>query len=202
MRRAPNPWDRFYKDHAAPWRGERDVAPLRPYLQGTILELGVGNGKLLHPLRNAGFDAIGLDISWHAVRRIGGVLADASVLPFQDGAIGTVMDIHCTGHLPAEGRARAGAEQFRALAPGGHVVVRRLGPDDLRATKGTEIEPGLRELQDGRRTHFTSQEELERVLQAAGFEVVASESIVHHPRLRTQRVTRQNVQVIGRKPQT
>lgn len=201
MRRAANSWDRFYKDHHAPWRGERDLAPLRPFLNGRILELGCGNGKLLRPLQAAGFDAIGLDVSWHAMRRIGGVLADASVLPFSDASLGTVMDIHCTGHLGADGRTEAAREQFRVLPPGGHAVVRRLGPGDLRASKGVEVEPGMRELADGRRTHFTSGEELRATLEAVGFDVVAAETMRHHPRLRTERVTRENVQVIGRKPQ-
>lgn len=205
MRRAPNPWDRFYRYHEAPWRGERNLDKLRPWLDGsTVLELGCGNGKLLRPLRRAGEKVIGMDISFHAVRRVEGnaVLADAAVLPFLDGSFSAVMDIHCTGHLTEEGRRAAFAEAFRVLRPGGHLIVRRLGPRDLRAKKGTPVpgDVGTMELADGRTTHFTHEEELVSLLREAGFEIAARETIVHRPRLRSQQVTRQNVQAVGRKP--
>src|ERR1041385_2647607 len=104
VRRAANPWDRFYRHHEAPWRGERPVAELLPLLgAGPVLELGCGNGKLLKPLLAAGVDAIGLDVSFHALRRLAAgtprALADAAALPFRDGAFTAVLDVHCTGHL-------------------------------------------------------------------------------------------------------
>jgi SAM-dependent methyltransferase len=204
VRRAPNPWDRFYRYHEAPWRGERELEPLRPYFGlGRVLELGCGNGKLLRPLRNAGFDAVGLDVAFHAVRRVGGVLADAAVLPFGNSIFSAVMDIHCTGHLTGDGRTSAMAEAFRVLEPGGYLVVRRLGHEDLRATKGSVIagDIGTRQLNDERTTHFTSQTELTTALQDAGFQVAAAETIVQNPRIRTERVRREHVQVVGQKPQ-
>ncbi len=205
VQRAANAWDRFYRYHEAPWRGERDLEKLRPWLDGsTVLEFGCGNGKLLRPLRSAGEKVIGLDISWHAVRRVQRkvVLADASVLPFADGSFSAVMDIHCTGHLLESGRQAAMQECFRVLRPGGHLVMRRLGPRDLRADKGDPVEGdvGTRMLQDGRTTHFTHEEELVTQLKQAGFAIAHKETIVHRPRLRSERVTRQNVQVVGRKP--
>ncbi len=204
VRRAPNPWDRFYRYHEAPWRGERDLEPLRPWLgDGPVLELGCGNGKLLRPLRMADAgDVVGIDIAWHAVRKVGGVLADAAVLPFAEGTFSSVMDIHCTGHLTPEGRAAAFQEAMRVLRPGGHFVVRRLGPDDLRARKGEapEEDAGTRVLQDGRSTHFTSEDELVQALRDAGFKVRHRDTIVHRPRLRSERVTRQNVHAVGQKP--
>ena len=161
MQRAPNPWDRFYRYQEAPWRGERSLAPLQPWLPepGTarVLELGVGNGKAQAPLLAAGHDVVALDISWNVLQRIPGqrILADAATLPFGDQAFRTVLDLHCTGHLLAAGRTQAHREQARVLTPGGHVVVQRLHVDDLRAQKGAEVEPGTRQLADGRRTHVS-----------------------------------------------
>jgi SAM-dependent methyltransferase len=176
MRRAANVWDRFYRHHEAPWRGERPVAQLVPLLgAGPVLELGCGNGKLLRPLRAAGVEAIGLDVAFHALRRLAPgtprVLADAAVLPFRDDAFTAVLDVHCTGHLGAAGRAAAALEAARVLRPGGLLVVERLTPADLRASQGKPVEgePGMKEVEDGRRTHFAFAPELVAAFAAAGF---------------------------------
>lgn len=176
MQRAANAWDRFYRHHEAPWRGERPVADLVPLLgAGPVLELGCGNGKLLRPLRRAGVQAVGLDIAFHALRRLPAdmprVLADAAALPFADGSFTAVLDVHCSGHLGAVGRAAAAREARRALKPGGLLVVERLTPADLRASQGKPVagEPGMKEVEDGRRTHFADAAELEAQFVAAGF---------------------------------
>ena len=172
---------------------------LRPWLRGRVLELGCGNGKLLRPLQAAGFDAVGLDLSFNVLQRLGqGVLADAAALPFGDGAFGAVLDVHCTGHLLAEGRAAAHQEQRRVLQPGGHVVVERLHPDDLRATQGEALEGGAtRRLQDGRTTRMDDEASLATALESAGFRVV--DRVTHR---RTQRlpngpVVRASVRLVG-----
>ncbi|MGB0653781.1 MAG: class I SAM-dependent methyltransferase [Thermoplasmatota archaeon] len=206
MRRAPNPWDRFYHQQEAPWRGERPVADLVALAAGgRVLELGCGNGKLLAPLAQAGLDVVGLDISWNALRRLDNphrVLADAAALPFAPGTFALVLDVHCTGHLGAKGRAAAHAEQARVLAPGGHLVVERLAADDLRAGQGAAVpeEPGMRELQDGRRTHFTTAEALAADVEAAGLQVLDVEVTRRTPRFRDQRVVRESVRVVAQRP--
>lgn len=201
VRRAANPWDRYYHQHAAPWRGAREVEPLRPWLgDGRILELGVGNGKTWRPLREAGFDVVGLDVAFHALRRLGdGVLADAAMLPFGAGSFAAVLDLHCSGHLLESGRITNHAEVQRVLEPGGHVVCERLGRSDLRAGKGDEVEPWTRRLQDGRTTHFSHEASLRAEWEDAGFEIVASMTECRRVRYRDQHVVREHVRVVARR---
>lgn len=206
LRRAANAWDRFYRHHEAPWRGERPVADLLGLLGGgPVLELGCGNGKLLRPLRAAGVEAIGLDIAFHALRRLPPamprVLADAAALPFRDGVFTAVLDVHCTGHLDAQGRAAAAREVARVLHPGGHLVVERLTPADLRASQGSAVpgEPGMRQVQDGRRTHFAFAPELEGDFAAAGFQPLGGEVTRREPGHGGRQVVRESVRLAFRR---
>lgn len=207
MKRAANVWDRFYRRHEAPWRGEREVGPLKPYLgDGPVLELGCGNGKLLRPLRKAGVDAIGLDIAWHPLARLTAdvprVLADAAVLPFADASFTCVLDVHCTGHLGAAGRAAAAREAWRVLRQGGHLVVERLTPADLRASQGQPVEgePGMVQVEDGRRTFFADAARITQDLVAIGFVAVADAVERRMPGHHGRQVTRESARVVLRKP--
>lgn len=206
MRRAANVWDRFYRHHEAPWRGERPVRDLVPLLgTGPVLELGCGNGKLLRPLRAAGVDAVGLDIAFHALRRLPPgtplVLADAARLPFADASFTAVLDVHCTGHLGAEGRAAAAGECHRVLRPGGLLVVERLTPADLRASQGRPVEgePGMKEVEDGRRTHFAFAPELEAAFSAAGFTPLGGEVTRREPGHGGRQVVRESLRLAFRR---
>lgn len=207
VKRAANVWDRFYRLHEAPWRGERAVAELLPWLgDGLVLELGCGNGKALKPLLAAGVDVVGLDVSWHILSRLPSeakrVLADAAALPFQDGAFSAVLDLHCTGHLGAAGRAVALAEMARVLQPGGHVVQERLTPGDLRAGQGQAVgdEPGMREVQDGRRTHFGHPPDLADEAERAGLALVGGYVERFHPGHRGSLVTRESARLLFTRP--
>ncbi len=198
MGRAPHPWDRFYHQQAAPWRGERAVDDWLPLLgEGPVLELGVGNGKTLRPLQHRGVDVVPLDVSWNAMARLGdGVVADAAHLPFRDGSFTAVLDLHCTGHLLEAGRRQAAQEKRRVLAPGGHLIVERLHPEDLRAQKGEVPEPGTRRLQDGRTTHFGSVDDV--IAEHEGWQAVSHQDIRRETRHRGVDVVRRHVRVVLR----
>lgn len=207
VKRVANAWDRFYRYHESPWRGERPVADLLPLLgDGPVLELGCGNGKTLKPLLAAGVDVVGLDVSWHILSRLPAsakrVLADASYLPFSDASFSAVLDIHCTGHLLAEDRRRAAADMFRVLRPAGHLVVERLLPGDLRAQQGGYLEghPEVRALQDGRTTAFLAQDGVAAEFTASGFEVLGGAVDRHFPGHRGRQVTRESIRLLFAKP--
>ena len=205
VRRAANAWDRFYRYHEAPWRGERPLAPLRPWLRSPVLELGCGNGKLLRPLARDGLRVVGLDVSWHALRRLphrDRVLGDAAALPFGDASFATVLDIHCAGHLPPAGRREAAREAARVLRPGGHLVVERLGPSDLRAGQGRPVEgdPAARALADGRTTWFADEDALVALFGAAGLVPCATEVGRRSLAARDGARLRESVRVVFRRP--
>ncbi len=164
---------------------------------GPVLEMGAGNGKLLRPLQAAGVDVVPMDISFNAMARLGqGVVADAAALPFADAAFSAVLDVHCTGHLLAPGRAAAATEKRRVLRPGGHLVVERLTPDDLRFLKGEEPEPGTRQLADGRTTHFSDADAV--LAEHPGFEEASRATHRRDTRHRGVDVVRSHVRVVLR----
>jgi SAM-dependent methyltransferase len=206
VRRAANAWDRFYRQHEAPWRGERRLADLRPWLgAGRVLELGCGNGKTLRPLVAAGHAAVGLDVSWHALRRLRAVprvVGDASALPFRDAMFACVLDIHCTAHLNPAARAAALREVRRVLAPGGHLVLERLGVGDLRAGQGAAVvdDDGARRLADGRTTHFSDEPGLHAETEAAGLRVMGSKTMRRTQRLGARAARRESVRVVAERP--
>jgi SAM-dependent methyltransferase len=206
VRRASSVWDRFYRRHEAPWRGERPIADILPWLgPGLVLELGCGNGKTLKPLLAAGIDAVGIDLSWNILSRMPNrralFLGDAADLPFADATFAAVLDIHCTGHLLGRGRRRAAEEAWRVLTPGGALIVERLGPGDLRASQGVAVEgeAGVRAVADGRTTHFADAARLRAEFEPAGFAVLAEDvdgrDILH----RGQAVRRESVRVVFEK---
>jgi SAM-dependent methyltransferase len=206
VRRVANVWDRFYHDHQAPWRGQRPIADLLPFVgNGPVLELGAGNGKLWRPLRAAGVDAVALDISWNVLSRLPPgprVLADAAALPFADDAFSAVLDIHCTGHLDQPGRAQAALEIARVLKPGGRLIVERLGRDDLRTATGTPIpdDPHTMRLADGRMTHFDNEQSLRGAFEAAGLNCLDVEETRRHPAHRGKLVVRASLRGVFARP--
>jgi SAM-dependent methyltransferase len=99
--------------------------------RGRVLEVGCGTGLLALPLHEAGIDVAGADLSramlGKLVEKAGGtspfplVLADATRLPFADGAFGAAY-LRWVLHLVPDWRGVL-AEAVRAVRPGGVFLV-------------------------------------------------------------------------------
>jgi SAM-dependent methyltransferase len=91
-----------------------------------IIEIGVGTGRTAEPLRAHGFDVVGIDVSSRmlSIARGKGVsdlaLADATALPFVDGAFDHALSVHVT-HLIGDWRTalsevvRVSTDRFVAI---------------------------------------------------------------------------------------
>jgi len=123
---------RYDREYAPPReeshaRMKRIVGELPP--QSKVLDLGVGTGRELSSLQDAGHDVTGLDWSPEMLARCARrtrpvplILADFwERLPFEAGAFGAVIALHGTlAHPPRESALEAlGIETARVLSPGG-----------------------------------------------------------------------------------
>jgi SAM-dependent methyltransferase len=116
------------------------VAAYLPDLEGRapVLDLGCGRGEALVALRNAGIAARGVDRGAAMVRRcreqdleveegdLVGALAAAA-----PGSLGAVVSFHVVEHLPAEVLDRLLSLAWRALRPGGMVILETPNPESL-----------------------------------------------------------------------
>ncbi|HLQ61291.1 MAG TPA: class I SAM-dependent methyltransferase [Candidatus Acidoferrales bacterium] len=102
--------------------------------RGPCLEVGIGTGRMALPLRGAGAEMIGIDLSLEMLLRlrekagaqaIPAARADATQLPFPDHTFGAALACHVL-HLIPDWR-RAAAEMVRVTRPGGVVLIDRGG---------------------------------------------------------------------------
>ncbi len=139
-------WDELYRSQTRAWRGVTDLGDL-PFPQGSrVLETGCGNGKTLSALRDAGYDAVGVDFSGEAVeacRRLlpGAEVMQASVLqlPFPDSSFDGAVMFHVLENIAEGDTGRAVSELRRVLRPGGHLIVRAFAVGDIRSEKGERV---------------------------------------------------------------
>lgn len=168
-----------YMDFEDRFRGASDeiVGRLAPYLErlrgrGTILDLGCGRGEALESLRAAGIDARGVDASLAMVRhcREKGLAAEQGDLlevlaRTPAGSLGGVLSIHVIEHLPPAALDRLVRLSWRALAPGGRLILETPNPLSLVvAARNFWIDP----------THLrpVHPETLEHLVSTAGFDPV------------------------------
>lgn len=117
----------------------RDTSELDP--GSMVLDLASGAGRHLAPLESAGFDAVGLDLSWPLLSRArsmdGGarlVQADMRELPFRASAFGGIGSFFTSfGYFAEESDdLRVMAEVRRVLRPGGTFMLDFLNADRVR----------------------------------------------------------------------
>jgi SAM-dependent methyltransferase len=99
--------------------------------RGTVLEIGVGTGRIALPLAGAGLPLVGVDIAPLMLQRLvdnaGGrrpfalAVADVTALPFGPGRFGAVLASHLL-HLVPDWKATVD-EALRVLAPGAVFLV-------------------------------------------------------------------------------
>lgn len=102
---------------------------LRP--PGRALDIGCGLGLEAAMLSDAGFRAVGVDLSSVALTRasaahpdVSFVEADVRSLPFADGDFEVLLDRGCFHYLEPADRSRYASEAMRVLRPGGRFLLR------------------------------------------------------------------------------
>ncbi len=127
------------------FRGSADdirqrAAHYLPYLESRapVLDLGCGRGELLAELGAAGIEARGVDASADMVARCGeqGLAAERADLfealrGAEEGSLGAVVSLHVVEHLPAERLPELAALAWRALRPGGALILETPNPLSL-----------------------------------------------------------------------
>ncbi|HEX2195781.1 MAG TPA: class I SAM-dependent methyltransferase [Actinomycetota bacterium] len=104
---------------------EAVAGELRP--RGRVLEIGVGTGRIALPLRDAGVDVHGIDLSLPMLRRLVDkgdapvVQGDATRLPFRDASFGAAVAVHVLHLIPQW--KEAVRELVRVVRPGGTLLV-------------------------------------------------------------------------------
>jgi O-antigen chain-terminating methyltransferase len=139
---------------------------------GDVLDLGCGRGEGLAVLAAAGFPVRGVDASAQMVARCRerGLAAEAGDLfealaGVAPGSLGAVVSFHVIEHLPPTSLDRLARLAWRALAPGGVLVLETPNPESLVvAARAFWLDP----------THVrpVHPEALELLVRLAGFEPV------------------------------
>lgn len=98
---------------------------------GRALDIGCGLGVEAATLSEAGFRAVGMDLSSVALTRASAahpevlfVEADVRSLPFADSHFAVLIDRGCFHYLETADRSRYASEAFRVIRPGGRFLLR------------------------------------------------------------------------------
>ncbi len=178
--------DHFDKTRNRPWK---EVVDFIEDCQGTLLDMGCGNGRHMLEAVDRGLKVVGIDASGKLLyksktklRKKTGkdvelVRSDVKSLPFQDRSFENVIYIATIHHL-RDGRVKSLKEAKRVLKPGGEILVscwaRELDRWDMEEDQRDVIVPWHRE--DGeiieRYYHLFTLDELETEIEKSGFSIL------------------------------
>ena len=161
-------WDQRYREKGRQW-GNAPTEFSHALSCGTVLELGVGDGKNLRARESSDAHFIGLDFSPAALRicrsdpQLAGVhllLGDACQIPIRSSSVDLVYAHHILGHLSSSLQSLLMEEVLRVLKPGGMLALTVFASGDMREGKGEEVEASTYLRGDGIITRYFTLEEI------------------------------------------
>ncbi len=174
-------WEKEYSKKGSLWRYESKSGISEYLKEGSILEVGCGNGKTLRALAKQDYDITAIDVSKKALElaqkavgengKIRFVQGDVCSLQFEDNCFDGVVCSFVLQHLFLEERKKAISEMRRVLRPGGYLFLDVFSMEDMRCGKGAEVEPGTFKRGTGIITHYFTEDELRLLL--SQFEIAA-----------------------------
>ena len=164
-------WDTLYRKKNRIW-GNAPIEFGKIASFGTILELGIGDGKNLKGKEFGEEMIIGVDISREAIirsmhdpllKRVILLVSDAQTLPFHSESFDQIHVHHILGHLLVTGRECMLNEIFRVLKPGGEIYLTVFARGDFRESKGDLVEENTYLRGDGVIMHYFTQDEISSI---------------------------------------
>jgi SAM-dependent methyltransferase len=179
-----NPWDSLLKEGT--YNLQKPEPNLLNILKGSdrvnavALDLGCGLGRHLAPLKEKGFQPIGLDISPSAIQFIKKELhpdsrvlvGDMKVLPFEDESLDLILAWRCVYLQTFKEMFQSVGEINRTLKPGGKLLAAIRSTNNTLFTigkeKGVEVERNTFIIDDGEHLrgvifHFSHEQEIQEV---------------------------------------
>jgi SAM-dependent methyltransferase len=178
--------------HRSPEQGRAQVAQMLTAgllpRQGRVLDLCCGAGRHLLPMREAGLQAVGLDLS-QTLLAAGGlsgvaVRANAIRIPFADGAFDVVTNLFSSfGYFPDDASHHAVlSEVARVLAPGGRLIIDHMNAE----VTIRDLQPESHETREGlslhQRRHYDA--DSKRVVKRVEYQAVGVEPRHWHESVR------------------
>ncbi len=168
-------------------------------VRGPVVDLGCGRGEALQVLADHGLKAAGVDASAAMVaqcRARGLAASQDDLFAYLDtkpeGSLGAVVSFHVIEHLPAPSLDRLARSAWRALAPGGVIVLETPSPLSL-VTAASNFWTDPTHLRPVHPAH------LELTLREAGFEPVHRHDL--HPFPEDQRLPEIDLEVVPKEQQ-